>query len=255
MVWIIGPCAIESEKMYYQAGAELAEIMQGKEWFFKGSFDKANRTSIKGKRGVGIDRGIKIFEEIKERIPGIQLITDVHEVYQVEKLVPYIDCIQIPAFLCRQTDLIVECARYFKKINIKKGQWIGVNNLKKSIDKIRETNSSAKVWITERGSAFGPYQLVVDFSIVDVLKEYYDEVILDCTHSTQRSKTVFGVNGDRILAERYLMAAPVFGYTGIFAEVHPNPDKAISDGGCQIRLDEIHNIITKEEKIACALRD
>jgi 2-dehydro-3-deoxyphosphooctonate aldolase (KDO 8-P synthase) len=243
---ILGPCGIESEKMYFKTLEYIAKIELSNinfSFLYKASFDKANRTSIEGERGVGLKKAIKIFEKAREKFPEQLLTTDVHEVWQVEALQGLIDCIQIPAFLCRQTDLIVECAKYFNVINIKKGQWLGVNNVIKSVDKVRLTNPNAKVWITERGSSFGDSKLIVDFSIVDELKKHYDKVIFDVTHSTQHSKTVYGTSGDRELAMRYFLAAYSFGYDGIFAEVHKNPEKAISDSDCQIRLKELASLI------------
>jgi 2-dehydro-3-deoxyphosphooctonate aldolase (KDO 8-P synthase) len=253
MIWILGPCALENEKMYMKTLSTIMKIMNGRDWYYKSSFDKANRTSIKGLRGVGLKKAIEIFKQAKERYPGIRLTTDVHETHQVEQLVDIIDCIQIPAFLCRQTDLIVECAKHFNKVNIKRGQWLGPNNLAVSVDKIRETNPDCEAWITDRGSNFGYDKLLVDFTIIEELKKYYDKVILDCTHSVQRSRKVYGVQGDRKLAEKYLLASDIFEYDGVFAEVHPTPDRAISNGDCQIYLDRFRKLIRKQELIRKAL--
>jgi 2-dehydro-3-deoxyphosphooctonate aldolase (KDO 8-P synthase) len=164
-----------------------------------------------------------------------------------------IDLIQIPAFLCRQTDLIVECAKNFKAINIKKGQWIGPNNLIVSVDKIKSTNAECEAWICDRGSNFGYHDLFVNFGIVDELKKHYDKVILDCTHSTQRSREVYGVQGDPVLASRYFLASDIFNYDGVFAEVHPNPEKSVSDGQCLINLNKIKNLIAKSKNISLTL--
>ena len=249
-IWILGPCSMENRENYFKVADHLSTFMEDRDWYFKGSFDKANRTSINGGRGPGLDEGIQIFKEIKERHPNIKLVTDVHETWQVEKLSEHVDCIQIPAFLCRQTDLIVECARHFDKINVKKGQWLGPNNLIKSVDKIKTTNSNCEAWICDRGSNFGYDKLFVDFTIVEELKKHYDRVILDCTHSTQRSRAVHGLQGDRLLAERYVVASAIMGYNGIFAETHHNPPQAISDGDCQIYLDRIQGLIEKHEAVA-----
>ena len=161
----------------------------------------------------------------------------------------YIDVVQIPAFLCRQTDLIVECAKHFNKINIKKGQWLGPNNLIKSVDKVKETNPNCEAWVCDRGTNFGYTDLFVNFSIVDVLKEHYDKVILDCTHSTQRSRTVYGSQGDRVLAKRYFVAASLFNYDGVFAEVHPEPETATSDGDCQLFLSDLGRLVDKAKSV------
>ena len=181
--------------------------------------------------------------------PNVRFITDVHETHQVEQLVGLVDVIQIPAFLCRQTDLIVESAKHFNRINIKKGQWLGPNNLIKSVDKVKETNPDCEAWICDRGSNFGYHDLFVNFGIVDELKEHYDKVILDCTHSTQRSRAVYGTQADRQLAERYFLAADIFNYDGIFAEVHPNPSASVSDADCQIHLSDLKGLIEKAKKI------
>jgi len=240
--YILGPCAIESTEMFIETLDVLRIYLDGYDWYFKGSFDKANRTSIEGKRGVGLDAGIEIFKLIKTEYPDIKLLTDVHECWQVEKLADCIDCIQIPAFLSRQTDLIIECAKHFNKVNIKKGQWIGPNNLKISVDKIKNTNPNCEAWITDRGSNFGYDKVLPDFTIVEELKKHYDKVILDCTHSTQHSKAVYGDQGDRKLAERYFSAAPLLGYDGVFVEIHPAPLSAISDGDCQLDLMKFNKV-------------
>ena len=140
-VWILGPCAMENEEMFVKTAENINSIMsKDDEWYMKASFDKANRTSLHGARGIGLEDAIKIWKKTKEKFPHMKFITDVHECWQVEKLSEVIDVIQIPAFLCRQTDLIVESAKHFNKINIKKGQWLGPNNLIKSVDKVKETN-------------------------------------------------------------------------------------------------------------------
>jgi len=253
--WVLGPCSIENRENYFAAAKELNQIMTGRDWYLKASFDKANRTSINGGRGPGLDESIKIFKEVKSQYPHVKLCTDVHEVWQVEKLAGLIDCIQIPAFLCRQTDLVVECARHFNVINIKKGQWLGPNNLVISVDKVRDTNENAEVWITERGTMHGYHKLLVDFDIVDRLKKHYDKVVIDCTHSTQRSRDVYGIQGRGDLAERYLLAAGIFKYDAIFAECHPNPTCAVSDGDCQINLSRIKKLVETHDKIENAIRD
>ena len=250
--WILGPCGIDNVEMYIDTCRFLHPLMKGKDWYYKASFDKANRTSINGERCVGIETGIKAFEQVKSMFPDVRLVTDVHECYQVEQLAHVIDVVQIPAFLCRQTDLIVECARHFNTVNIKKGQWIGPNNLVASVDKIRHTNSECRAWITDRGSNFGYDKLIVDFGIVDELKKSYDKVILDCTHSTQRSRSVYGKQGDVELAKRYFLSAPIFEYDGVFAETHPNPQESCSDKECQIPLDEMIDLLAEQRIISHA---
>ena len=240
---------MENREMYFSTFKELNGFMKGRDWYYKASFDKANRTSLEGGRGPGLEEGIEIFRELKKEFPDVKLLTDVHETWQVEKLKEVIDCIQIPAFLCRQTDLIVECARHFDKVNVKKGQWLGPNNLIKSIDKIKNTNSNCEAWICARGTNFGYNDLFVNFGIVKELKQHYDKVLLDCTHSIQRSRIIYGTQGDRDLAEKYILSSEIFDYDGIFAEVHPNPPDAVSDGDCQIYLSRIKELILKSESI------
>ncbi len=249
-VWILGPCAMENKEMFWNSAETINKVMSSDdEWYMKASFDKANRTSLHGKRGIGLEEAIKIWKETKQKFPNMKFITDVHECWQVERLSEVIDVIQIPAFLCRQTDLIVESARHFNKINIKKGQWLGPNNLIKSVDKVKETNPNCEAWICDRGTNFGYHDLFVNFGIVDELREHYDKVILDCTHSIQRSRNVYGTQGDRKLAERYLIAADIFNYDGVFAEVHPNPPDAVSDGDCQLYLNDLESLIHKAKSI------
>lgn len=255
-LWIVGPCALESEKMFLEVGEALVEIMNGHLWYFKASFDKANRTSIGGRRGIGLENGIEILHKFKEKHPSIRLTTDVHECWQVEKLKAVIDVIQIPAFLCRQTDLLIECGKHFDIVNIKKGQWIAPDSSKHFVGKVRSQNPNAQVWITERGTSFGYDHLIVDHAAADELNDYFDKVILDCTHSTQRKKGDF-TGGDRTLAERHLIGSVAYKYNGIFAEVHPDPPTAISDSDCQIYLKRLPKLISLHDELfrTCAVAD
>ncbi len=252
--WILGPCSMQDRDLFISTLDTLSVTMEGRDWYMKASFDKANRTSIEGGRGPGLEYAQMVWHEARNRHPNVKFITDVHETHQVRQLIGYVDAIQIPAFLSRQTDLIVECARYFKAINIKKGQWLGPNNLKKSVDKIKSINPNCEAWICDRGSNFGYHDLFVNFGIVDELKEYYDKVILDCTHATQRSREVYGSQGDVALAERYLVGADVFGYDGVFAEVHPDPLTSPSDGECMIDLEKIDTLIKRADAVGEACK-
>lgn len=253
-IWIMGPCSVENKETYFEVAKHLSPLMVGKDWYMKGSFDKANRSSLHGDRGPGLESSIDIFKELKQEIPGIKLLTDVHECWQVEKLAGVIDCIQIPAFLQRQTDLIVECAKHFDKINIKKMQHLGPNNLIRSVDKIKEVNPNCEAWLCDRGSNYGYDHLIMDYTYVDELKKHYDKVLIDCTHGTQRSRAVHGLQGDRKLAERYFVTAPAFNYDGVFAECHPNPSCALSDGDCQLELDRVEELINVQNDIANAAK-
>lgn len=249
MIFILGPCSLENREVTLTCFNHLSKIMKGKDWIFKGSFDKANRTSLYGERGPGLEEGIEIFRELKKLNPEVKLTTDVHECWQVEKLVGVIDIIQLPAFLIRQSDLVIECAKYFDVVNLKKGQWLTEYNVMKSVDKIKETNPNCQAWICERGSSFGGYKLIVDFTIVDQLKKVYDKVLFDVGHSTQRSREVFRNQADREMVKRYFLSAPIFNYDGVFCECHPNPPSAISDADSQLYLDDIEELVKKYELI------
>ncbi|MBK6949576.1 MAG: 3-deoxy-8-phosphooctulonate synthase [Haliscomenobacter sp.] len=194
-----------------------------------------------------------MFYDFKKAFPGAKLTTDVHESFQVRELVELVDCIQIPAFLCRQTDLITECAKYFQTINIKKGQWISPENIIHSVSKIKQINPNANVWLTERGTQFGYSKLLVDFGSLSLLCKSFDRVILDCTHSTQYVTNEGFTVGDSILAEKYFLASSIFGYHGVFAEVHIDPENAISDSTCQIHLNRIEHLIEKYDAIYASL--
>jgi len=245
--FVIGPCAME---FYWSVAESLDGLLQGQSWFYKASFDKANRTSVSGERGPGLEQAKEWFEQIRQDIPGIRLTTDVHEVSQVKALAELVDCIQIPAFLCRQTDLLVEAGAHFPIVNVKKGQWINPAQAREFVGKVRAKNAQAEVWLTERGTFFGYDRLVVDFSTATEFSEIFDHVFLDCTHSTQRAKGAF-TGGNRELAKHYFLAAPIFGYDGVFAEVHPNPDKAISDADSQIDLADLSTLLERH----CQIQD
>jgi len=248
--WLLGPCSLENEHLFLETLEGINNVMSPEDdWYMKASFDKANRTSLHGGRGPGLEYSKDVWAEARSKYPNVKFITDVHEVHQVEQLVGHVDVVQVPAFLCRQTDLIVECAKHFDKINVKKGQWIGPNNMIKSVDKIKETNPDCEAWACDRGTNFGYTDLFVNFGIVDVLKEHYDKVILDCTHSIQRSRQVYGTQGDRKLAERYFVAADLFNYDGVFAEVHPRPETATSDGDCQLFLGDLEGLVLKSKEV------
>lgn len=234
--YILGPCSIETEENFTTVAEALYPLMDGKDWYLKGSFDKANRTSIHSNRGPGLDEGINIMRNVKDRFPGIKIVTDIHEPNQALPLSDVVDVIQIPAFLCRQTDLLVECAKHFNIINVKKGQWLSADAMKHAVTKIKEVNPDCQVWVTERGSNFGYDRLIVDFRGVDVMKEFADKVIFDCTHSTQMAGDGI-TGGSRKLAKQYSLAARIFEYDGVFVETHPDPNNAISDAGSQVELD------------------
>lgn len=251
-LWITGPCMLENESMYLDTADKLVEIMKGRLWYYKASFDKANRSAIEGRRGLGLDACIDIFKKVKSTHPDIKLTTDVHETHQVQQLVGIIDAIQVPAFLCRQTDLLTECGKYFDIVHVKKGQWIDPENIKHFAGKIRAHKPDTEVWVGERGTALGYNKLIVDFGAVDDVKGYCDRYIMDCTHATQHKKGDF-TGGDRELAIKYMLSAVIFGYNGVFAEIHPNPAVAQSDADCQIDLKDWPRLLNKFDAIMKAL--
>lgn len=241
--FIIGPCSLETYELSYEVLKTIHPYMGGKDFYFKGSFDKANRSSITGKRGPGLEEGLEIFKQLKKDFKGVKVTTDVHEVHQVEKISEVVDLIQIPAFLCRQTDLLVESAKHFNKVNIKKGQWMSPQNMVKGVDKLKTTNSDCEVWVCERGTALGYSQLIVDFASVDLLKDHFDKVILDCTHSAQLTKPTGRIGGNPKLAERYYKAADIFEYDGVFVEAHPTPSLSYSDADSVLPLTTMKKLL------------
>ncbi|MBD3422610.1 MAG: 3-deoxy-8-phosphooctulonate synthase [Chitinivibrionales bacterium] len=244
MLWIAGPCSVESYEIFVESAKKLHPTFKGTNWYLKGSFDKANRTAVTGRRGPGLEQTIEIFNEIKRMYPDIRIITDVHETHQVEPLADVVDAIQIPAFLCRQTDLLVESGRCFNYVNIKKGQWMSPQQTSHFHEKVKSQNPKAEVWITDRGTSFGYGNLIVDFGAAAILKKFCDKVIFDCTHSTQRIVGDF-TRGDREMAKQYLLASVPFGFDGIFMETHPDPDTALSDSTCQVDMDDVYMLKEK----------
>ena len=235
---ILGPCGIEHRSNYFEIGKRLFNeygTTESVDFYYKASFDKANRTSIQGERGVGLAEAIELFQEIKETYPSILLCTDIHECWQAERLSGIIDLCQIPAFLCKQTDLLIAATENFDKVSIKKGQWVAPKTMCLGLDKM---NQDCDIWAIERGSQFGYEQLIVDFGAVDIMKESFDEVVFDCTHSTQRRKSNGFTGGDPELSQRYIKIAKTMGYTGIFAEVHPRPEESVSDKDSIMEIEE-----------------
>ena len=242
--FIAGPCVIESQELLYAVAEMLVEINQKLEVdiIFKASFDKANRTSISSFRGPGLERGLEMLANVKSKY-GLKLLTDIHESYQAEAVGQVVDVLQIPAFLCRQTDLLVAAAKTGKIVNIKKAQFLSGPDMKYPVEKAKEAGA-AEVWLTERGNTFGYNNLVVDFRNIPDMKEIVPTVIMDCTHSVQRPGAMGGkTGGDRRFVPSMALAAKAFGATGYFFEVHPNPDKGLSDGPNMLELDKLENLI------------
>ena len=243
-IFIAGPCVIESQELLETVAEELVKIKAAihAEVYFKASFDKANRTSIKSFRGPGLERGLQMLASIKEKY-GLPLLTDVHESYQAEAVGQVVDVIQIPAFLCRQTDLLVESAKTGKIVNVKKAQFLSGDDMRYPVEKCREAGAY-EVWLTERGNMYGYNNLVVDFRNLPLMKNYADRVVMDCTHSVQRPGAAGGkTGGNREFIPAMAMAAKAFGVDGYFFETHPNPDAALSDGPNMLYLNDLAGVI------------
>ena len=242
--FIAGPCVIESQELLYTVAEKLVEINQKLkvDIIFKASFDKANRTSISSFRGPGLERGLEMLANVKSKY-GLKLLTDIHESHQAEAVGQVVDVLQIPAFLCRQTDLLVAAAKTGKTVNIKKAQFLSGHDMKYPVEKAKEAGAT-EVWLTERGNTFGYNNLVVDFRNIPDMKEIVPTVIMDCTHSVQRPGAMGGkTGGDRRFVPAMALAAKAFGATGYFFEVHPNPDKGLSDGPNMLELDKLEGLI------------
>ena len=245
---VCGPCQIESREHAVMIASEMVKITQklGINYVFKASFDKANRTSINGARGVGIEEGMRTFEEIKKLYPDLPIVTDVHEASQCNEVAKYVDMLQIPAFLCRQTDLVVAAAKTGKVVNIKKGQFLApwdVRNLvQKSVD-----SGNENVCITERGTSFGYNTLVVDMrGFPQMAKDTGCPVIFDATHSVQQpGGKGSSTGGQREFAPVLARAAVAVGVAAVFIETHDNPDKALSDGPNTIPLADMEKVLTE----------
>jgi len=211
-------------------------------YIFKASFDKANRTSINSFRGPGIENGLQILKKVKDTF-NVEVTTDIHEAWQAEAVAPIVDIIQIPAFLCRQTDLLVAAGKTKKIVNIKKAQFLDGKNMINAVNKVQETGNN-KIMLTERGSMFGLGNLVVDFRQIVDMKEFGYPIVMDCTHSTQKPGSLGNKSGgDKKYAPYMAKLAKAIGVNGFFFEVHPDPDNALSDGPNMIQLDNFENII------------
>ena len=243
---IAGPCVIESAELLDVVAAELKRISEQFDvpvWF-KASFDKANRTSIHSFRGPGLERGLQMLADVKTKY-GLPLLTDVHESFQAEAAGEVVDVLQIPAFLCRQTDLLVAAAHTGKTVNIKKAQFLSGNDMRYPVEKCREAGCR-EVWLTERGNIYGYNNLVVDFRNIPLMHRWVDRVVMDCTHSVQRPGGAGGkTGGDREFVPQMALAAKVFGANGFFFETHPDPEKALSDGPNMLYLKDLESLVKK----------
>jgi len=260
MKLLAGPCVIESEENIFKIakGLEKYQNDDSIDFYFKSSFDKANRTSLESFRGLGMDEGLRILQKVKDDF-GYKVITDVHETAQVNAVAEVVDMLQIPAFLCRQTDLLVACAKTDKEVNIKKGQFINPPDMQYSVMKVLKTRGcdvvsyenaqKHGVYLTERGSSFGYGNIVVDMRSLVIMREFAP-VIFDATHSVQMPGALGGkTGGDSSMVPYLASAAAAVGVNGFFFETHFDPSCALSDGPNMVKLDELERLVEKIQKI------
>ena len=243
-IFIAGPCVIESAELLEQVAQELVRINRKSDTdiIFKSSFDKANRTSINSFRGPGLEKGLQMLSDIKEKY-GLRILTDIHESWQAEPAGQVCDVLQIPAFLCRQTDLLVAAAKTGRTVNIKKAQFLSGMDMRYPVEKARDAGAK-DIWLTERGNTFGYNNLVVDFRNIPDMLQFTPTVIMDCTHSVQRPGGANGkTGGDRRFVPAMAKAAKAFGATGYFFEVHPDPDQGLSDAANMLELHKLEALI------------
>ncbi|MBR5697638.1 MAG: 3-deoxy-8-phosphooctulonate synthase [Prevotella sp.] len=245
-ILIAGPCVIESAELLDTVAQELVRINQtlGTDIIFKASFDKANRTSITSFRGPGIERGLQMLADVKAK-HVLRLLTDIHEAWQAAPVAEVCDVLQIPAFLCRQTDLLVAAAKTGRTVNIKKAQFLSGQDMRYPVEKARDAGAR-EVWLTERGNSFGYNNLVVDFRNIPDMLDIVPTVIMDCTHSVQRPGGGGGkTSGDRRFVPAMALAAKAFGATGFFFEVHPTPDLGLSDAANMLELSKLEALVAQ----------
>jgi 2-dehydro-3-deoxyphosphooctonate aldolase (KDO 8-P synthase) len=242
--FVAGPCVIESAELLDCVAEKLVEINSrlGVDIIFKASFDKANRTSLTSYRGVGIDKGLQMLSDVKSKW-GLKLCTDIHEAWQAAPTGEVVDVVQIPAFLCRQTDLLVEAAKTGKIVNIKKAQFLSGQDMIYPYEKAVKSGAK-EVWLTERGNMYGYNNLVVDFRNIADMRQIAQTVVMDCTHSVQRPGAAGGkTGGNREFVPSMAKAAKVFGANGFFFEVHPDPDKGMSDAANMLELEKLESLV------------
>jgi len=259
MILLTGPCVIEDRDIVLKIAEQLTKLNEDKriKFYFKASFDKANRTSLDSFRGPGLDKGLKILQEVKDTF-GMKLVTDVHETYQVKSTAEVVDVLQIPAFLCRQTDLLVACGKTNTKINIKKGQFLSSESMQYPASKVLKTrgcediNYKASkdngVWLCERGNVFGYGSLIVDMKNLISMREYAP-VIFDATHSAQIPSSGSTTGGNAKVVPSLAKAAAAVGVDGFFFETHFDPTIALSDGPNMLTIDDLYKTVDDIFKI------
>jgi len=251
---IAGPCVIESETLVLTVAEYLRKITDklGIKLIFKSSYKKANRSKLDSFVGLERQKSLSILEKVRREF-DLPVITDIHESWEAEEVAQYVDYLQIPAFLCRQTDLLLAAGKSGKTVNIKKGQFMSPEAMKFAVEKVYSTGNK-KVLLTERGTTFGYHDLVVDFRSVPIMKSIGVPVVVDCTHSVQKPNQTDGITGGAPqMIETLALAAIATGADGLFMEVHPNPSQALSDAASQLQLDKLENILRKSVKLYNAL--
>ncbi len=239
MIYIAGPCVLEDTQTTLDLAAQLQTYTSNRnlQFYFKASYDKANRTSLGAYRGPGLEEGLEMLAAVKQTL-GLPVLTDVHSVAEVERAAQVVDVLQIPAFLCRQTDLLVAAAQTGRIVNVKKGQFCAPMDMRYVLDKIIDSGNN-QVWLTERGSCFGYNNLVVDFRSLDIMRDFGVPVIFDATHAVQIPSSGGASSGNRAYVLPLARAAIAYGVDGLFTEVYPEPDAARCDGPNSIRLDSV----------------
>ena len=252
---IAGPCVIESENMCLEIAAAIKQIADahGFPFIFKASFDKANRTSLGSFRGPGLDEGLQILSAVKNTV-GIPILTDVHDTTQIAPIAEVADAIQIPAFLSRQTDLLVAAGHSGKTINLKKGQFLAPEDMRFAIDKVTSTGNE-NIMVSERGTSFGYHDLVVDMRALEIMRAFGHPVVFDATHAVQQPSAAGGASsGQREFVPALIRGAVAVGIDGLFLEVHPKPDEALSDGPNMITPTELGPILTVARSVHDAIQ-
>ena len=241
---LAGPCVIEGEDMALRIAERIVKITDKLHipYVFKGSYRKANRSRLDSFMGIGDEKALKVLQKVKDTF-GVPTVTDIHAANEAAMAAEYADVLQIPAFLCRQTDLLIAAAKTGKIVNIKKAQFLSGDDMQYPVQKVRESGNE-KVWLTERGNTYGYNNLAVDFRNIADMKKYTDVVVMDCTHSVQRPGAAGGkTGGNREFVPAMALAAKAFGANGYFFEVHPDPDKALSDGPNMLYLKNFENVV------------
>jgi 2-dehydro-3-deoxyphosphooctonate aldolase (KDO 8-P synthase) len=246
---IAGPCVVESKEMLDETASVLTSICNKfeVELIFKASYKKANRTSSNSFMGIGDELALSYLYEIKEKYK-IPVLTDIHSVFEAEVAAEFVDVLQIPAFLCRQTDLLIAAGKTGKIINIKKGQFMAPETMLHAVNKVKSTGNE-KVWLTERGTSFGYHDLIVDFRSLIIMKQFGVPIIFDATHSQQRPSIGEQSGGTPEFATLFAQASTIFGINGLFLETHPNPILALSDSATQLPLSDAEKFIERVLKV------